>query len=154
MKTYFRLLEYVRPYWRKVILLFVTVTIFASLSGISLTLIHPFLRIILYEDHGAPREQVEASASDSPRGVQGIPLPAQVETLKANVQSWFEARMYAGDAKTRLSRFCVFLLLLFLVKNIFLYCSHRSRDWRYCPSPCSSPRRYRQWRILSRPPSC
>jgi subfamily B ATP-binding cassette protein MsbA len=116
MRTYLRLLDYVRPYWRKVVLLFITVTLFASLSGVSLTLIHPFLRIIIY-DHTPEVERVE----DGDARVQGIPLPAGVEAARSRAQTWFEARMYAGGKASRLSRFCAVLLLLFLIKNVFGY---------------------------------
>ncbi|MEE9271264.1 MAG: ABC transporter transmembrane domain-containing protein, partial [Candidatus Krumholzibacteria bacterium] len=116
MRTYLRLLDYVLPYWRKVVLLFITVALFASLSGVSLTLIHPFLRIIIY-DNTPQVERVEHGQG----GVQGIPLPAGVETVRSRAQNWFEARMYAGGRASRLSRFCVVLLLLFLLKNVFGY---------------------------------
>ena len=116
MKAYLRLLDYVRPYWRKVVLLFITVTLFASLSGVSLALIHPFLRIIIY-DHEPRPEKVEGGGET----VKGIPLPAVVESLRARGQAWFESRMYAGGKATRLSRFCAVLLLLFVIKNVFGY---------------------------------
>jgi subfamily B ATP-binding cassette protein MsbA len=119
MSTYFRLLKYVLPYWRKVILLFVVVTVFASLSGLSLGLIHPFLRIVLY-DGDKPSEVGVQTPSEAP-GVEGVPLPPQVEALKSRAQGWFEATMYAGDARSRLLRFCLILILLFFVKNVFAY---------------------------------
>jgi subfamily B ATP-binding cassette protein MsbA len=110
------------------------VILFASLSGVSLTLIHPFLKIVLYGDEGisGDRTTTEAPASGSGgsgperndtrgRGTQGIPLPEFVETIKNAAQGWFEARIYAGDAKARLLRFCVILVLLFFIKNIFGY---------------------------------
>jgi subfamily B ATP-binding cassette protein MsbA len=114
MSTYLRLLRYVLPHWRKVILLLVTVTLFASLSGLSLTLIHPFLRIVLYD--GSERTLEEGAST-----VEGIPLPAMIDNVKTRAQGWFEARMYAGDPKQRLGRLCVIILLLFLVKNVFGY---------------------------------
>ena len=49
MDTYRRLIGYVRPYWRRVVVLMVVITAFASLSGVSLTLIPPFLRIVFEE---------------------------------------------------------------------------------------------------------
>ena len=75
MRTYLRLLEYVLPYWRKLVLLFVTVTIFAALGGFSLTLIHPFLRIIL--DDSPPA--VETTVGGTAATVEGIPWPGAVE---------------------------------------------------------------------------
>ncbi len=120
MKTYFRLLEYVLPYWRKVILLFITVTVFAALSGVSLTLIHPFLRIVLHE--GKPSEEAIGAPEESQEsGVEGIPLPPKIEELKVQALAWFESKMYAGNAQNRLSRFCILLVFLFFIKNVFAY---------------------------------
>jgi len=118
MNTYLRLLKYVLPHWRKLVLLLVTVVLFASLSGVSLTLIQPFLKIVLYGGDGIPTATATETAAGSR---EGIPLPESVEKIKNSAQAWFEARIYAGDAKTRLLRFCVILLLLFLVKNVFGY---------------------------------
>ncbi len=118
MDTYLRLLKYVKPHWRKLVLLLVTVVLFASLSGVSLTLIHPFLKIVLYGDEGIRGADAPRSGAGS---AEGIPLPETVERLKNSAQAWFEARIYAGDAKTRLLRFCVILVILFLVKNVVGY---------------------------------
>jgi subfamily B ATP-binding cassette protein MsbA len=121
MNPYLRLLKYVLPYWRMVILLFVTVIVFASLSGVSLTMIHPFLRIIIYGNQEVTAEELSAQERPNVAGVEGIPLPEAVESAQSQARTWFESKMYAGDAKTRLARFCFILLLLFLVKNIFGY---------------------------------
>jgi subfamily B ATP-binding cassette protein MsbA len=118
MHTYFRLLKYVLPQWRKLIVLFLTVVLFASLSGVSLTLIHPFLKIVLYGNQGISGAHAPQTVS-SP--AQGIPLPEAIDKVRLSAQGWFEARIYAGDAKTRLLRFCVILVMLFLVKNVFGY---------------------------------
>ena len=67
MKAYLRLLDYVRPYWRKVVLLFITVTLFAALSGVSLTLIHPFLRIIIYDHQPRPEKAYGPRRADRQR---------------------------------------------------------------------------------------
>ena len=119
MNSYLRLLKYVLPYWRRLLLLFLTVLLFASLSGVSLTLIHPFLKIVLYGNQGisGSRAAVETPVS----GTQGIPLPEIIEKIKTGAQEWFETRIYAGDARARLFRFCVILVVLFFVKNIFGY---------------------------------
>jgi len=46
MDTYRRLLHYVFPYWKRIVVLFGIIVVFASLSGVSLTLIPPFMRIV------------------------------------------------------------------------------------------------------------
>jgi len=119
MDSYLRLLKYVLPHWRRLLLLFVTVILFASLSGVSLTLIQPFLKIVLYGDKGISggRPAAEMPAG----GAQGIPFPKIIEKVKEGAERWFESWMYAGDSRARLFRLCVILVLLFFVKNIFGY---------------------------------
>ncbi len=111
MNTYRRLLAYVRPFWKRLVLLSVTVTLFASLSGVSLTLIPPFLRVILDKDPPA------ATASSG----EGLPLPAWVESIRVSSKAAFEGWMYEGDAEQRLARFIMVLIALMLTKNIFGY---------------------------------
>ncbi|NIM19434.1 MAG: ATP-binding cassette domain-containing protein [Candidatus Latescibacteria bacterium] len=118
---YSRLLKYVLPYWRKGIVLLVTITIFATLSGVSLTLIPPFLKIVIYGKSQDERTDVSAAAQNEPSGTEGIPLPGGIEKLKAGVSSRFNAYIYAGDPKSRLYRFCALFLVLIFLKNIFGY---------------------------------
>ena len=56
---YARLLGYLRPWWKRVLILFICTTIFASLSGISLTLIPPFLNIVFSTDPAPVEEREE-----------------------------------------------------------------------------------------------
>ena len=116
MNTYARLLKYVAPYWKRVILLLLTITVFAALSGVSLTLIPPFLKILLYDDAPAITHEEPAHAAEGASGAQGMPLPGAVERAKDSLQTRFESFMYTGGRKDRLYRFCKVLLLLVLLK--------------------------------------
>jgi subfamily B ATP-binding cassette protein MsbA len=113
MKTYRRLLAYVRPYWPRMLVLSLTIALFASLSGVSLTLIPPFLRVIL------ERDVPTAAAPDD--GSEGLPLPKFIEEIRLDVKASFEGWMYAGDANERLARFIWLLIALMIAKNIFGY---------------------------------
>jgi subfamily B ATP-binding cassette protein MsbA len=114
--TYLRLLRYLTPYWKKVVLLFVCTMIFASLSGVSLTLIPPFLHILF----GEPSESVaEESASEE----NGIPLPSFLDDVTEGVVSRARSFIYEGTPEDRLARFCVIFFALMLVKNVFGYVS-------------------------------
>jgi subfamily B ATP-binding cassette protein MsbA len=121
MNTYARLLKYVVPYWRRGILLFLTITVFAALSGVSLTLIPPFLKILLYDDAPAIVQEERVQDAGGAAGAQGIPLPGALERVKESLKTSFESFMYAGDRTDRLYRFCKVLLLLVIVKNLFGY---------------------------------
>ncbi|MCI0450969.1 MAG: ABC transporter ATP-binding protein/permease [Candidatus Latescibacteria bacterium] len=113
MSTYRRLLAYVRPYWPRMLVLSLTIMLFASLSGVSLTLIPPFLRVILERD--APASSLPGETSE------GLPLPRFIEETRVEVKASFEGWMYAGDADERLARFIWLLIALMIAKNIFGY---------------------------------
>jgi subfamily B ATP-binding cassette protein MsbA len=113
MSTYRRLLAYVRPYWPRMLVLSLTIMMFASLSGVSLTLIPPFLRVILERD--APATEAGGEVSE------GLPLPRFIEETRVEVKTSFEGWMYAGDADQRLARFIWLLIALMIAKNIFGY---------------------------------
>ena len=112
MNTYLRLLAYVRPYWKRMLVLSCVIALFASLSGISLTLIPPFLRVILDRDPPA--------VADAGPG-EGLPLPHFVERARLESKAAFEGWMYAGDADERLMRFIWLLVALMVAKNVFGY---------------------------------
>lgn len=113
---YLRLLRYLGPFWKKVILLFVCTTIFAFLSGISLTLIPPFLHILFGS------EPVTTLEEDAP-SEHGISLPAALDTFKDTVVTSAKNLIYEGDPIERLARFCIIFLALMILKNIFGYIS-------------------------------
>lgn len=115
-RIYFRLLGYLAPFWKRVIVLFICTTIFASLSGISLTLIPPFLHILFGSRPAEVTEGVEAQD-------HGIPLPEAFEDRIDGVITFAKGVIYEGEPIERLARFCIIFLALMLVKNVFGYAS-------------------------------
>ena len=115
-RTYFRLLDYLVPVWHRMTLLIVCSAIFASLNGISLALIPPFLHIV-FDQRGI--EAPTAAAAPA----QGIPLPSSLDRAKETGVRWVKGKLYEGRPIIRLERFCIIFLILMLVKNIFGYLS-------------------------------
>jgi subfamily B ATP-binding cassette protein MsbA len=118
---YTRLFKYLLPYWQRGIVLLLVILLFATLSGASLTLIPPFLKIVIY-GKSQPEQVVEPGSGERVEsGTEGIPLPAAVARLKSDVSQRFNSFIYAGDARRRLYRFCVLFLVLIFSKNLFGY---------------------------------
>jgi len=114
LAIYTRLLAYLGPFWKKAILLFVTTVLFAALSGVSLTLIPPFLNILFPDGSG----EVSAGAGG---GSHSVLVPGAVEERIDSVRNRVRSIIYEGSGKERLARFCVIFLLLMLLKNILGY---------------------------------
>jgi ATP-binding cassette, subfamily B, bacterial MsbA len=106
MKLYWRLLKYLKPHLHHFIWAVIFGAIFASLSGVSLTMVVPFTKIIFDTDTVSPQVQQQ---------------PIDYSKLLKLDQETF-VRILGGETKMQLlERFCIFLILIFLVKNIFLY---------------------------------
>ena len=113
-RTYTRLLGYLRPWWKRVVILFICTTIFAAFSGISLTLIPPFLNIV-FSTEPTPVEERDEDDNGSPLIPDGI--ESQIDGLRRQVTRI----IYQGTPTERLARFCLIFLALMIVKNVFGY---------------------------------
>jgi len=122
MNAYRRLLNYVRPFWKRMTLVSVVIALFASLSGVSLTLIPPFLRVIL-------NKQPIDVAVQAQQHHEGLPLPAFVENARVAMKVHFESWMYAGTSDDRLVRFIWLLVAMMLVKNVMAYIQTYQTEW-------------------------
>ena len=112
--TYVRLLGYLRPFWKRVIVLLICTTIFASLSGISLTLIPPFLHIVF---GSAPEIAVAGDRVEDGGGHVPEALKRAVESIRDRARGF----IYRGEPAERLARFCIVFFALMLIKNVFGY---------------------------------
>lgn len=134
---YLRLLGYLRPHWKRLVLLFVCTTVFASLSGVSLTLIPPFLNILFGTEPAVERTSpdvetngggAEARETETPAGENPIVL----DEIEQRVEVAKDAALryiYAGSKTERLARFCVVFLILMVVKNLFGYAGTYLTIW-------------------------
>ena len=117
MKLYWKLLKYLRPHLKYLIAAVICMVIYAALSGFSLTMIVPFTKIVLtsqLEDSPATSKATTSQESTKTDESLVVLLP---QTLKKKFNQWLLA-----DSKIEsLKRLCIFILLVFLIKNIFWY---------------------------------
>jgi len=106
MKLYWRLLRYLKPHLKYYIAAVIFGLLYAGMSGVSLTVIVPFTKVIFEQDIRTDEIPTE---------------PIDYSKLWQLDQETF-VRVIGGETKIeRLERLCFLLLGIFLVKNIFLY---------------------------------
>ncbi len=120
MRLYARLLGFLRPHLRLLVLSIVCMTVFAAFSGGTIALVVPFSRIIFQGGNiENPAALLEPPAS-MPSSSQAKE-PGWFESL----QEGFKERVYATvrghDPVETLGRFCLLILFVFLLKNLFWY---------------------------------
>lgn len=115
MNTYKRILQYVLPYWKRLILIFILSVFYAVLNGLSIYLIIPLLDTLFQEGKSAQTsttQQIEQSSSL---------LPDFVNNFKESVSNCFTSFVYNGDKIDILLKICFIILFVFFLKNLFGY---------------------------------
>jgi len=113
MKTYFRILKYVKPYWKHLLISVVCTILFAALNGASVYLTIPLLDTLFQETV----HQEVTPKTDKDAGF----LPEWINNLGSDLSDWFNKFVFSGDNIEALIKICLLILLTFLGKNIFGY---------------------------------
>jgi ATP-binding cassette, subfamily B, bacterial MsbA len=114
MSLYLRLLRYLRPHAGSLAATAFCIAVYALLSGVSVLAVLPFVRILL--GPAAGQAGSAPPGSDAPAWLP-LPHPHAVSGLWSRVQEL----VLQGDRVQALGRFCLLLVALFLVKNVFQY---------------------------------
>ena len=122
MKTYLRMLRYLRPYWKLVLLNGVCVIAYAVLSGVSVLSVSPFVRILFQNVEPASMTQAEPGVSTDPVEDENLELlPSEIRGWAGDLRERVESFLILDNRVDALARFCLLLLLLFVLKNMAQY---------------------------------
>src|SRR5450756_720412 len=113
MKIFFRILQYVRPYWKTLALSLVCTLLFSIFSGASIYLSIPLLET-LFDQSSSPSMQQQTPPRNSL-------VPNEVVGFKQSVEQTLKTIIFAGSKTESLYRICIIILVMFLLKNFFGY---------------------------------
>ena len=116
MKTYLRILKFVKPYWKHLVLSIICTFAFAILNGASVYLTIPLLDTLFQES--AHTEQVQQqNASVKAKNI----MPEWIQKIGNDISDSFNNYVFGGGKMEALLKICFLVLLAFLGKNIFGY---------------------------------
>src|SRR5262245_60851884 len=114
MRTYIRLISYLKPYSGRLAAALLCMLPYAALSAVSLGMISPLMRV-LFEGGSVP-----ASVADPPRATQGLggtitvanPAPKDARLLgwPQPLRAWAEGTLLNARPLVALERICVLIL--------------------------------------------
>lgn len=116
MDTYFKILDYVKPYWKHLGISILCTILYAMLNGASVYLTIPLLETLFNkgDDAGAKTEQmVEGNNSN----VMPDELNQKISTLTDDIKEY----IFSGDQSEVLLKICLLIFFAFFGKNIFGY---------------------------------
>jgi len=120
MKTYIRILNFVKPYWKHLSISIVCTIMFAVFNGLSIYLTIPLLETLFQE--GQPQSvQSKVQITQSPVANTTSVLPDWITKFGQNLSDSFNNFVLQGDKLDSLLRVCFLVVVAFLLKNIFGY---------------------------------
>jgi len=118
LKTYLRILGYVKPYWAYLVLSITCTIIFALLNAASVYLTIPLLDT-LFQEGGTAATQTAVSPNAVNAGK--TILPQWVNNLQETASTAFKQYVFSGDKMDALLKICIIILVVFFVKNVAGY---------------------------------
>lgn len=115
MNTYLRIISYVKPYWKHLVLTFLFTIFYALLNGTSVYLTIPLLDT-LFQESATKKVQQQAQIEQAKSF-----LPDWVQDIQHSVTKTFNDYILSGDKADVLIKICFVILIAFLFKNIFAY---------------------------------
>jgi subfamily B ATP-binding cassette protein MsbA len=114
LETYFKILNYVKPFWKHLSLSIICTIIYALLNGASIYLTIPLLDA-LFQDSKFANNQQEKVIEENVTSQNS--LTGYFDGLKKTFQEF----IFEGEASEVLLRICLLILAAFLGKNLFGY---------------------------------
>ncbi len=113
MKIFFRILSYVKPYWRTLTFSISCTVMFSIFSGAAIYLTIPLLETLF------DQTPMEVSATQTPPKNQLV--PNEIVSVKQYVETSIRDFLFAGSKSEALLKICGLIFTVFLFKNIFDY---------------------------------
>ncbi len=125
MRVYWRLLGYLKPYRRRLVLAFACMLLYAVTTAVSIGSVSPFMQVLFERTGQAQVGGTRVAAQADPARTRELARePLRLESIArwpALVRARVEQSLLRARPLVALERICVFLLVLMLIKNLADY---------------------------------
>jgi len=132
MKTFYRMLKFVKPYWKILVGGFIAALIYVLLNQASIWFSASFIKVIFQDQQQQKVEKVKdvkgqdkqsKSISDSKNNspINKIPGSEDVENLNTRIKNYVKNIIQKDTPKETLKFLCFLLFFIFFFKNIFRF---------------------------------
>lgn len=131
MKTYYRIINYIKPYWKHLTASVIFTIFYAALNGASVYLTIPLLDTLFQENstevlHKTENDNTKNVSAKKQTSIEdkkdtGSFLPEWVSEKKEGMEEAFNNFVFSGSKTDALIKVCFLVLFAFLGKNIFGY---------------------------------
>lgn len=115
MKTYFRILNYIKPYWKHLTASVIFSIFQALLNGASIYLAIPLLDTLFQQSGSSAVSTPQVSANLKTENLSWL------SRIVNDVIDYFKSIIFSGDTSEILLKICILIIIAFLGKNLFGY---------------------------------
>ncbi len=126
MKTYFRIISYIKPYKKYVVLSVASTIIFALLNGASVYLTIPLLST-LFQENGMEQTATDIAVTPESENINSVDqtdsgiIPDWLSNFVNNISESFNNFVFQGSIDEVLLKIVLLILLAYFGKNVFAY---------------------------------
>jgi subfamily B ATP-binding cassette protein MsbA len=115
MRTFLRLMSYVKPHGRSLTLALVCMVFFAFFSGFSIGMISPFMKVLFKRPTAEQRQELRKDVS------LDITAPTDLQKMRNYIELKAQKYILSSRPLVSLERICFVILIVMLLKNLFNY---------------------------------
>jgi subfamily B ATP-binding cassette protein MsbA len=121
MRLFWRVLSYVRPYWKHLLVSILCTILFTALSGATVWLLAPLMRTVFLTQGPVPATSSPAAQPAGSDDVHLIRKDLGLSQLKDQIRSRTYSLFSGRDQLDSLKRLCLAILLVIFLLNVFSY---------------------------------
>ncbi len=115
MRTFLRLMSYVRPHWKSLSAALVCMVFFAFFSGFSIGMISPFMEVLFQKHSLQERQELREDVQIDISG------PNALQQIRTYIELKAQKYLLSSRPLVSLERICFVILIVMLLKNLFNY---------------------------------
>lgn len=116
MDIFLRILAYVKPFWKHLLIAIANIIMFALMNGLSIYLTMPLLDILFKQKNAEVVEKTTSSGSSF--------LPDWIVSIANNIANSFQNYVLTGETQEVLLKISLLIVIAFVLKNIFSFLSN------------------------------
>lgn len=113
MEIFLRILAYIKPFWKHLVLSIISVFLFALMNGVSIYLTIPLLGTLFQEE----------TIKEAPTSSTSSLMPEWVNNTIDDITQSFQTYILSGEVVDVLFKISIMIIIAFVLKNIFSYIS-------------------------------
>jgi ATP-binding cassette, subfamily B, bacterial MsbA len=120
LDIFLRILAYVKPFWKHLIVAIANIIMFALMNGLSIYLTIPLLQLLFNEENAEKSADIVEKTTSSGSGF----LPDWIISIADKISNSFQNYALAGEPQEVLFKIAFLIVSAFILKNIFSFLSN------------------------------